>query len=233
MKRKFRQYSGFLTTSEIAEGINVSNANARRLANDARLLFEHESYPSAVAMAVLSVEESGKVSILRELALARNQEEAAQCWRDYRCHVKKNLLWPIMDSYLKGARRAQDFMSLLDPDADHPYILDKIKQISFYTDCFRKGHWAVPNKLIGKGFAQGLLAIAESFARSREVTVEEVDLWVQYLSPCWKTSTSRMQKALFEWDKEIRKRGLIDKTNAPTMETFFTKGIDSDDENSC
>jgi AbiV family abortive infection protein len=231
MKKKFRQYCGFLTTSEIAKGMNAANENARRLADDAKLLFQHESYPSAVAMAILSIEESGKVSILRELALARNQEEAAQCWRDYRSHVKKNVLWPIADSYLKGARRAQDFLSLLDPEADHPYVLDKIKQISFYTDCFQKGHWAVPKKLIGKEFAHGLLRIADSFARSREITVEEVDLWVKYLSPYWKTSTSSMQKALFEWDKEIRKRGLVDKTNALTMETFFTKGIDLEDEN--
>lgn len=232
MKPKFRQYCGFLSTSEIASGMNAARENARRLVADAKLLFQHGRYPSAVAVAILSIEESGKISILRELALARNQEEAAQCWRDYRSHLKKNVLWPIMDSFLKGARRAQDFLPLLDPDADHPYMLDKIKQISFYTDCFRKGLWAVPSKLMKEEFAQGLLRIADSFARSREITVEEVDLWVQYPGPCWKSSAARMQKALFQWDEEMRKRGLIDKANEPTMEAFFTKGIHPKDEDS-
>ena len=35
-----------------------------------------------------------------------------------------------------------------------------------------------------------------------------------------------MKKALFEWDSEIRRRGLVEKENFLTMEEFFLGGFD-------
>ncbi len=86
---------------------------------------------------------------------------------------------------MKGARRANDFLPLFHPDAEHPFILDQLKQVSFYTDCLRKGHWSVPEKVATKEAAESLLKIAEGFSRSRETTTEEIDLWIQYIKPVW------------------------------------------------
>jgi len=222
MAFKLDQYSGSLSSSEIAAGMNASTQNARRLVKDARLLFENERYASALSLAILSIEESGKNHILRGLALARNEKELKEYWRDYRSHTKKNVLWPLIEKFVKGARRAQDFSSLFDKDADHTHLLDKMKQISIYTDCFKQGHWSVPEQVITKEHVQDLLVVADALARDRNITTEEIDLWIQYLKPSWGTAAS--EKALFEWDKEIRRRGLAE-NDKETLEKFFTKGF--------
>jgi AbiV family abortive infection protein len=229
MKSKLEQYTGPLNSAEIAAGMNAARQNAERLAKDARLLFENERYTSSLSLAILSIEESGKNHIFRELALARNEKELRECWRDYRSHTKKNVLWPIIETFFKGARRADDFRPLVEPDAEHPYVLDKVKQVSIYTDCFKKGHWSIPEQIITKELAQGLLMVAEVFTRHRDITAEEIDLWIQYLQPYWKISDGASRRALFEWDKEIRRRGLAEKDDNGTLERFFTTGFDPAD----
>jgi len=49
--------------------MNAATRNARRLAADARLLLDAGRLPTAAALATLSIEETGKVSILREIAV--------------------------------------------------------------------------------------------------------------------------------------------------------------------
>jgi AbiV family abortive infection protein len=204
--------------------MNAAARNAERLARDATLLFENKRYASALALAVLSIEESGKSRIFRELALARDERERRECWREYRSHTKKNQLWPLFETFMKGGRRAEDFKSLLAPEAEHAHQLDKVKQIAIYTDSYKKGHWSVPEQIVERELAQSLLTAAEVLSRHRSVTTEEIELWIQYLQPHWKTSTAASQQALFEWDKEMRRRGLA-KGDKPTMEKFFTTGI--------
>jgi AbiV family abortive infection protein len=225
MTSKLQQYMGPLSSAEIAEGMNAATRNAERLAKDARLLFDNERHAGALAMAILSIEESGKTHIFRELALARDEKELRECWRDYRSHIKKNVLWPLRDAVLKGARRAQDFLPLVEPNAEHPYVLDKVKQVSIYTDCFKKGHWSIPEQIVTKELAQALVEVAEAFTHHRDITPEEIDLWIQYLQPSWKISDAANWRALFEWDKEIRRRGLVDENDTKTLEEFFTTGI--------
>ncbi len=84
--------------------------------------------------AILSIEESGKKGVLRRLALAMNDEEISSAWKDYRTHTKKNILWLMPQLIAEGARRLDDFGSLFINEAEHPYILDQVKQISFYRE---------------------------------------------------------------------------------------------------
>ena len=91
--RKLNQYKDKLSPAQLAEGINAALGNAKRLAEDAVLLLQAKRYPSAASLAILSVEESGKISILRALALARDGDAVKDSWRDYRSHTKKNAIW--------------------------------------------------------------------------------------------------------------------------------------------
>ncbi|HEX3352981.1 MAG TPA: hypothetical protein VHS34_09180, partial [Terriglobales bacterium] len=65
--------------------------------------------------------------------------------------------------------------------------------------------------------------IAEGFSQGRETTTEEIDLWIQYMKPAWHASDGSREKALFEWDKEMRRRGLA--KNTMTLEQFFVEGV--------
>jgi AbiV family abortive infection protein len=49
----------------VSEVVHTVVENARRLLKDAELLFENERYRSAAALAILSIEESGKACVIR------------------------------------------------------------------------------------------------------------------------------------------------------------------------
>jgi AbiV family abortive infection protein len=55
--------------------MTAASENAARLAQDAILLLDAGCLPTACSLAVLSIEESGKVSILRAMSLARDDNE--------------------------------------------------------------------------------------------------------------------------------------------------------------
>jgi len=74
-------YHGVLNPFQIAAGLRAAKASAQRLLDDARHLYEIESYPSATALGVLCIEEIGKLPVLRRMALAKTAQEWRQCWR--------------------------------------------------------------------------------------------------------------------------------------------------------
>jgi AbiV family abortive infection protein len=222
--KKSGQYRGRLTSAEIAEGMNVAMENAARLAKDARLLFEKDRYASALALAILSIEEAGKEGVLRGLALASDDKELIDRWKDYRSHTKKNAHWLLLDMVSKGARRLEDFLPMYYPDAEHTEMLDSLKQLCLYTDSFKKGVWSIPEKVISKEIVRGILCAAEISCQTGEVTTEEIDLWIQYMKPVWNSPVKR-GNALIEFDKEMRRRGLIPAGSPMSMEDFMTKGL--------
>ena len=119
-KRKLDSYKGKLSVDQVVAGINAAIQNAKRLSEDASLLIEAGRFPSAASLAILSIEESGKISILRSLALAKSDEDIADAWRDYRSHTKKNVTWLLPQLTEQGARKLDDFKPLFEESSDHP-----------------------------------------------------------------------------------------------------------------
>lgn len=219
---KLKPYRGPLTSSQIAEGMNAARENAARLAKDARLLFDNQRFASAFALAALAIEEVGKEPILRGMA-AQGDAGLKEAWRDYTSHTKKNGLWILMGKLVDGARRLKDFLPMFEPDAKHTMVLDQLKQFSLYTDRVNQVEWSIPEKRIPDFFAKYLVLSAEVLCRTRHVTAEEVDLWIQYMRPVWTKNDGSREKALIEWDKEVRRRGLV--TDGDPMEKFMVEGI--------
>jgi AbiV family abortive infection protein len=222
-KRGLNQYSGPLTAEKIAEGINAAARNAARLAADARLLFDSGRYPSAMALAILSIEESGKPSILRGLAATSDENSLKSAWRDYRTHTKKNVMWPFIFEVKSGARRAGDFAKLFDDGAEHPQLLDAVKQVAFYTDCVANCQWWIPEKVVEADTTKFIVRAAELMVKQNVVTTEEIELWIAILGPHWNGSDEERAAAVCAWDEEMRRRGLT--KGGVTMEQFFRVGI--------
>lgn len=221
--KRLPQYSGPLTAEQIASGMNAATRNASRLSSDALTMLQAGSFASACALAILSIEESGKHTILRQLALAKDQEDVKLAWREYRKHTSKNQHWLLIDSFLHGASKLRDFGHLFDPDADHPYVLDQLKQVTIYTDCLDVARWSVPDEIIDEPLARMLVGVSHVLAQSHEITIEEIELWITYLQPTYHVSAEAMERAVIDWDKEMRRRGLI--SGGTTMEEFVTRGI--------
>lgn len=228
-KRKLDQYKGKLTPAQIADGMNEAAANAKRLYEDARLLFEHGRHPSALSLAALSIEESGKLSILRSLALARDQKELAITWREYRSHTRKNIMWPFVQIFLQGGRRLGDFRPLFEDKSEHPFLLDNVKQLAFYTDCLGKRHWSVPAEVINHELAESIVQIALLLLPKREVTEREIELWIEYIQPVWKQSMEMMEAAVSAWHRQMCEEGLSS-GDPDDMEKFILQGIGTEAE---
>ncbi len=218
------QYKASLTADQVAEGMTAANRNAKRLLEDAKLLLDARRFPSAAALSILSIEESGKNSVLRGLALANSADELKRGWRDYRSHTKKNVAWILPDLAAKGARSADELQPIFDEQSDHPYVLEQVKQISLYTDCLGKAHWSIPDDVIDEPLARGLLQIAEIFSQDRVIETEEIELWIEHLGPGWQGPDRWVRKALVNWHKAKVKRGLISSSESE-MEQYLGKGL--------
>lgn len=222
--KKANKYKGKLSPEQIAEGMNVAKHNAARLVEDANLLLERRRFPSAASLAILAIEEAGKVSILRRLAVATDDIEVATCWRDYRSHTKKNVAWLLPQLVAQGASRLDDFRSLFSEEADHPFILDQVKQIGFYTDCLGQAHWSIPDDVIDESLATMLVRIAEGFSEGSATTPKEIELWIKHIEPVWKVDSNSMKQAIVDWYTEMQQYGLAPEGDNK-MEEFIHRGF--------
>jgi AbiV family abortive infection protein len=221
---KLNAFRGPLSPAQIADGINYATSNAQRLASDAELLLGSGRFPTACSLAALAIEEAGKVSILRELALAKSDDDVRQSWKRYRSHTQKNVAWLLPQLASSGASKLADFKPLFEDSAEHPELLDQVKQLGFYTDCLGKAHWSVPTDVIDEKLARGIVGIAKLLASKQNCTVREIELWVQHLGPVWKVDTSWMQQALVNWYAAMQKEGLA-AAGENEMDRFVKSGI--------
>jgi len=200
-------YRGPLTVEQIADGMNAATANAKRLAQDARLLLDNQRWPTAASVAALAIEEAGKVVILRRF-LTSTADDIKARWREYRSHTKKNTNWILPDLVAKGARRLEDFTPIADAASDHPEVLDATKQLGFYTDCLGNAHWSLPADVIDEKLARSLVSAAEVLSPERTVSVRELQLWAEHLGPVWNKNPEWMKQALINWYAAMQAEGL-------------------------
>lgn len=204
-----REYKGRLNYKQIAEGMNAANRNTLRLVEDAEVLLKAERYATAASLSILSIEEAYKKTILRSLALAKTDDELQRSWKEYRTHTKKNVLWLMPQLVAEGARQLDDFHSLFEPESKHPYMLDKVKQIGFYTDCLGSAHWSEPSNVIDKDLATTLVKIARVFISKRDITEKEIEIWIKHLGEAMKSDPATQKKALLHWFAEMKELGLM------------------------
>jgi AbiV family abortive infection protein len=207
MSSNLQSYRGELTPAEIADGIAAAQANANRLIEDAKILADAGRFPSAAVLAILAIEERGKVIILQRMAIAPS-DQIKETWRDYRSHRAKNAGWALPMLLADGARTIKDFAPLVDKKADHAALLDALKQVALYTDCLADKHWSKPEEVIEPDLACVLIEIAERMMGERTVTAREVELWREIVAPHY--ATREMAEAVIRCEEELKKEGLKD-----------------------
>ena len=209
---KLTQYSGVLTPSQASKGIDAARRNGRSLLDDAILLFENNRWPRSAALSILTIEEEGKIPLIRELLLARSQKELNKSWKSYRSHVKKNVLAAMID-YVRDNPKLEDFRPIYSPDADFPQRLDAVKQISFYSDCLGDVNWSLPEEVVDQQLAHSLLTTARALVPISECAMEssaELQIWVKHLKGIWPDAPMEdMKKALLACYEEARILGVL------------------------
>lgn len=221
MKNELRAYNGSLTTAEIASGIAAAQANALRLIEDAKIMLEAGRLPTASALAILAMEERGKVQILKRLALVSEPAEIKAAWRDYRSHRAKNSGWIIPQLVMEGARTMKGMAAAVNSESEHAALLDALKQVSLYTDCLGDRHWSSPEQVIDEPLVRAMIASTEAMWGAKAVSSREVELWRQIVGPHYKKAT--MLEAVLRWQATMVREGLSD-TRVEELEAFM-KGM--------
>lgn len=212
MKRS--QYHQSLTPEKAAEGIQIIIENAQSLLSDAELLYKNERYERTVTLSVLAIEEIGKIPILRSILLEDGQKELSKAWKNFRTHTEKN--WGLYFSdYIKGGADNIDDLKLMFIDDESKSRVENIKQLSIYTDYFKKNKWSSPANVVNQKLAKTILDNAKIFVNKRNSFLsseEGLKLWIKHLKPVWKTKMALMKKAMIEFYKEAKDLDLLDKT---------------------
>ena len=207
-KERLDSYKGKLNYKQITDGINAAKRNAKRLAEDAELLLKNKRYPGAVSLAILSIEETGKEHILREMSTKTDEKEIRKIWNRYRRHLDKNVLWAFPHLYIEGARKLEDFRDIFKPDAETSYTIEQVKQISIYSDCLGNANWSEPENLIDENLAISIVEIAKLFIKSKKMEYKEIELWIKHMQPVEGKSHTEKKIALLRWFKEMHDLGL-------------------------
>jgi hypothetical protein len=98
---------------------------------------------------------------------------------------------------------------MVERDAEHTAILNSLKQVGLYTDCYgSNAHWSEPKEIIDSTLARTLVGTAELLSKEKIVSPREIELWVEHLSPVW--NTPEMPHALLRWATALHREGLSD-----------------------
>lgn len=217
-------YRGMLSLEQITAGMNCAIKNALRLRDDAATMLANGRYPTAFTLAVLAVEEYGKLGIFRRMATARTDEEMQPLWKEFTQHTAKNIGWPALDTaramLKKGPVKLDDLKPIFVKGAEHTKHLDRIKQFAMYVDCVGPKVWAAPGACISEGDATDMVRIASEHIgqRTRDVTVREMEIWRDVVGP------DATYEGLVKWYAAMQSEGLF----APgpnAMEQFVRDGL--------
>ena len=207
MNLPLKDFVGTLTASQVLDGISACQANANRLVADAETLASVGSFASAAALAILAIEELGKVTLLRRLALVSDPKELRAVWSDFRNHRAKNAGWVIPDLVRQGGRSLLEFGAALDRKSDHSAQLNAVKQMNIYTDCIGEdGDWLSPSDEVARELAAAMIDRAHNTWGRKEVTLRDIELWMELLTPHYGKPT--MREAYLTYQRAMNAEGL-------------------------
>jgi AbiV family abortive infection protein len=206
-KPKLNFYRDKLTPKQAAEGMNAAARNAKRLYEDAEALLKAKRFPTACAVAILSIEESGKLPILREIACMKDKKGPLNdAWRRYSDHRQKNAAWLAIQLMMNGAKTLNDIKQTFDPQSMHPDLINIMKQFGFYTDCYGEAEWAEPEGAVDEKMATTMLDTAKLLLPKHETTEREMELWVEHIGEHW--GKPNMAARAMKFEELLFKEGL-------------------------
>jgi AbiV family abortive infection protein len=209
---KDKQYNQRLTPIKAAEGIKVIMENSLSLLSDAILLFENNRFERAFTLSILSIEESGKIPILRSILLEDNQKELNKLWKNFRTHTEKNWALFFLKIPVDESTKLEDFKALFDNTNNQGQEFENLKQLSIYTELFKNSNWHSPKNLISEKLAKNTLNTTKLFVNdnlSAMTTEPELELWIKHLKPVWKSDMNLMKDALKNCYKEAEQLGVL------------------------
>ncbi|MCA1788784.1 MAG: AbiV family abortive infection protein, partial [Thioalkalivibrio sp.] len=136
---------------------------ARQLYADAQLLLANERWPRAAALAVLCLEEVGKLQLLPLIHDAADDQARRKAWEAYRSHPLKS-----SQNAVPGQANNDEHRRQLSFKFGQEF--DQLKQLAFYSNWLDSGAWVRPDEVITQGDAELVVTWAG-------VMVEQLQEW--------------------------------------------------------
>lgn len=222
-------YRGRLTPVQAAAGIQAARLNAMDLLETSRLLYEKGRYGHSLVFSILSVEETAKVTILKNVFLGITSEDEG--WRAYRQHTKKAsqlnfaIKCRISATFPEMAPEKVREIGNRGPSAEE---MDALKQLCLYSDCLCSADAApvfhLPRNVDQKTAATSALADAEALVPYlRDYPPEELVVWLKHVREGRKKGQTFVQiiKPLYE---ELLEKGMITERQWAPILRFFETG---------
>ena len=172
------QYNGMLTLRGVTEGANLSIRNSWRLFRSAEVLFTEKDYASAVALAVLALEENGKYLTLIPILERVELEKKWKAVRTHTCKTKELNAYLALLKLLPEERLSKEEVAGdIDRTFDVQKMIDVLKQKGFYVDCVGAGRWQYPPETFSDFFSFVILLMVRSVMREPLFTEEEIQQW--------------------------------------------------------
>lgn len=225
-KLKEIQHWGSLSAEKVAEGMNAAFRNAQELYDEAEILFKQGRFARAASLAVLSIEEVGKVFLLPLLLTMTNKKHLKLIWKGYRNHKNKNNhvhLQMIKGAPLPLTRHSIPPSQSIDRWSDG---MEDLKQIGFYTDCTTTKEWGIPSDTIKEAHAAQVMNIASnSLTKYRGLdsfgSVPFLQIWSRHASGIMDMNEDQKHAAFIAVFDEAEKASLIEPGSREAMEAFL------------
>ncbi len=200
-------FHGRLTGEQVVVGMNAASANAAALLEDAKLLLANGRYARAVALAVLAVEEDGKRDLIRVLSVA-SDADIKKLWTAVGNHHVKNVSWIFPLLVDQGVATLDELAAaVFSQDSSHSRTLDRLKQLSLYTDCIANGSWSEPHATIREGVARALVDLATRHIQRPPASAAEVELARQMIGDKLPTTYGELKERLRGVVHDAKDRG--------------------------
>ena len=225
-KLKEVQHWGSLSAEKVAEGVNAAFRNAQELYDEAEILFKQGRFARAASLAVLSIEEVGKVFLLPLLLTTTNKQDLRLIWKGYRNHKHKNN--HVHLQMTKGAPQPLTRHSIppsasIDRWSDG---MEDLKQIGFYTDCTTTTDWGIPSDAIKEAGAAQIMKIASnSLTKYHGLdsfgSVPFLEIWGKHASGMMDMNEDQKHAAFIAVFDEAEKASLIEPGSRESIEAFL------------
>ncbi len=144
-----QRFAGPLAADAAEAGILLLQANAQRLARDARLLFHAKRHASAALLAASALNELARIPLLMEMFAAGKNRRPERGWQDFR-KARQDFPWAVFNP----GKSKTELAALVN-------MLAFVRANGNAVDCLGPGNWMDPERLIQPALVQELIAITE------------------------------------------------------------------------
>jgi AbiV family abortive infection protein len=212
--RLLEYYNGPLTPAQVAEGIQSTITNSKKLYAEAKLLLEARCWERAAVLAIQSMEEASKPKHLRLLLLAKTDDELHKTWEAYQTYDAREIRQRRFSFVRLGSNAVDEDMAPLFGEPTHvAEWLASLRRRGMSVDAFNAGQWSTPSSTLDEGLAAKFVHSAEDILSSISLTMTTaptLTLFVKHLKPIWVCTGSQLSNAVWACYREAQEHGFLE-----------------------